>query len=93
MKSHIGEQKRSKQGLTLVLKKWISREKVQVEILETHERQWVSYKDFRKGKVIADFINYPFHNDCTFTEAKIFTIAIISLIIAAVTGLIYFKTL
>lgn len=77
--------------MTLELKRWVCREKVQVEILETHERQWVSYKDFRKGRVVADFINYPFHNDCTFTQAKFFTLSFICLIIALIGGLIFFN--
>ena len=91
MKSHIGERKQSKQNLTLEIKRWLNRENVQVEILETNERQWVSYRDFRKGRVYADFIHYPFHNDCTFTQAKVFTIVIASLLIAAVAGVMFFK--
>lgn len=89
MKSRIGEVKRSRQGLTLKLIKWVNRENVQVEILETGERQWVSYLQFKKGKVAADFVNFPYHDDCTFKQAKIYTLAILGLILASLGALIY----
>ena len=89
MKSHIGETKRSKQGLTLVLKKWQSRERVQVEILETHERQYVTYRDFRKGLVYGNFLEYPPNGDVPLRYAIVFFIGIMSLILAAAGGVLY----
>lgn len=89
MKSRIGEIRRSRQGLTLKLIKWLNRENVQVEILETGERQWVSYLQFKKGMVVADFVNFPYHDDCTFKQAKIYTLAILGLILASLCALLY----
>lgn len=89
MKSRIGEIKRSRQGLTLKLIRWVNREKVQVEILETRERQWATYLQFKKGKVVADFVNFPYHDDCTFRQAKVYTLAILGLILASLGALIY----
>ena len=91
MKSHIGERKISKQGLTLEIKKWLNRENVQVEILETHERQYVSYRDFRKGLVYGNFLEYPPNGDVPLRHAIVFFIGIITLILAAAGGFLYWN--
>lgn len=89
MNKHIGETEITKEGLTARIVRWHSRERVQIELLETHERKWVSYIDFKKGRIKADFVKFPAHTDCTFGQAKFFTIAILSLIFTMLGALAY----
>lgn len=89
MKSHIGERSRSRQGLTLEIKKWLCREKVEVQIIETGERRWVTYRDFRRGMVYGNFLEYPPNGDVPLRHAVVLAIGITTLILAVTGGLIY----
>lgn len=86
---HVGKTKRTKQGVTLRISRYINRENVQVEILETGEKKWITYRDFRKGYVVADFLNYPYAHDVSFGVAKFYIISIAILTAAFVVGIIY----
>lgn len=72
----------SREGLTLQIIRYLSREKVLVEIKETGEQQWVSYLEFRKGRVYADFLHYPYGHDCSFNTAIIYTVSFLILLLA-----------
>lgn len=87
--TRIGRKSASRQGLTLQVKRYVNRENVEVEILETGERKWVTYVDFRKGRVYADFSQHPYNHDVTLGVAKFFTLSIAGLIAAIIGGAIY----
>lgn len=91
MKSHIGERRTTKKGLTAELKKWKSRERVQVEILETGECIWMPYMDFRKRRFEANTFMYPVYQVPLRHAVPITAIIIIS-IIAVIGGLLYWLT-
>lgn len=85
----IGQKKTSRQGLTLQIKRYVNRENVEVEILETGERQWVSYLDFRKGRVAADFASFPYNHDAPLAVAKFYILMMLGLAAALIGGAIY----
>ena len=88
-RSHVGEQSRTKQGLIVEIVRWVSREKVQVEILETGERQWMTYMQFRKGLIKANFFKYPSRTECSFNQAKFITIGYAALAIGTIAAILY----
>lgn len=88
-RSHVGERAYNKQGLVMEIKKWLGRERVQIEFLETGEQKFVSYIDFRKGRVQADLMNHPVGFDAPFKHAVFIMVSMIALILAAVCGLTY----
>ena len=86
---HIGDTYVSKQGFTLCVRKWVNRERIQVEVAETGEKIWTDYWSLRRGDVTPNLYKYPPKGECHIKTAIFFTIGISSLILAAVGGLIY----
>lgn len=86
----VGTTRKSLQGLTVRVVKYINRENVKVEILETKESFWTDWKTFNKGLVRGDLSKLHSHTDCTFGQAKFFITSISILILAFIGILIYF---
>lgn len=85
-----GKVRKSLQGLTTKVVKYINRDKVKVKILETKESVWTDWKTFNKGLVRGDLSKVHTHTDCTFGQAKFFITSISILILAFIGILIYF---
>ena len=87
-----GSARKSLQGLTTRVVKYINRDNVKVEILETKESVWTDWKTFNKGLVRGDLTKLHNHTDCKFGQAKFFITSISILILAFIGILIYFLT-
>lgn len=87
--NRLGRIKTTKQGLTAKVIEYRNRNNIKVEILETHERIWTDWHDFVKGKVVADLVAFPFHNDCTFNQARFYILAITTLMLLVCGALAY----
>lgn len=86
---HIGDIYISKQGFTLRVIKWESRDKIKIEVLETGEEIWTDYWRLKRGVVMPNLYEYPPKGECTVNQAIFLSIGILSLFIAAIGGLIY----
>lgn len=87
---HIGDIYVTKQGFTLVVKKWVNRERIQVEVVETGEKIQTDYWSLKRGAVTPNLFKYPPKGECSIKQALFLTIGISSLILALIGGIIYF---
>ena len=87
---HIGDIYVNKGGFAMRIRKWDSRERIQIEVVETGEKIWTDYWSLRRGDVTPNLYKYPPKGECSIKQAIFLTIGISSLILAAVGGLIYY---
>lgn len=87
---HIGDIYISKQGFTLRIIKWESRERIKIEVDETGEKIWTDYWSLKRGNVLPNLYKYPPKGECSIKQAVFLTIGIVVLLIALIGGLIYF---
>lgn len=85
----VGEIKKSKQGLTLIIRKYINNKKIMVEVVETGEQKWIRYDMFRKGTFKADLLTYPSRTECSFKTAVFIVSSIALIALGAIGSLIY----
>lgn len=86
---HIGDVYIGNQGFTLIVKKWINREQIQVEVSETGEKIWTNYWTLRRGAVTPNLYKYPPKGECTIKQGAFLLGGILILSISAIGGLIY----
>ena len=89
-KNRIGEINKNKQGLTMQIVKYYNRNRITIEFLENGERCNTNYNAFRKGLPTTNLWEHPSRTECSFKQALWTTIGILSLIMAAFAGLIYY---
>lgn len=82
----LGRVKPTRQGFTAKVIEYRNRNNVRVEILETRERIWTDWHDFSRGRVVADLAAFPFHDDCSASQAKFYIISITLLTLALSAG-------
>lgn len=87
--SRIGETRRNKQGLTMMIVKYINNKCVTIRFMETGEEKVVRYIHFAQGTPRADILKYPPNGDAPFKHAVAITIGILTLTLSAIGGLIY----
>lgn len=75
-KEREGKLRKSLQGLTTKAVKYINRDKVKVEILETKESVWTDWQTFNKGLVRGDITKLHAHTDCSLNQAKFYIISL-----------------
>lgn len=89
-RSRLGRRVITREGMTCEVIKYVNSKNVKVRILETGETQWTDFSAFEKGRVFADFATFPYNGgDCTFKQAKFFTIAIAALLLSSIGAAIY----
>lgn len=88
--SRIGETRKNKQGFTMRIIKYVNSKNIVIEFVETGEQRIVRYIQFVNGTPTPNLAKYPPKGECTFAQAKIISVAIITLILTAIGGVIYF---
>lgn len=87
--SRIGETRKNKQGLTMQIVKYVNRDNIKIEFVETGERQWVRYSQFAHGTPVADLLKQPSRTECSFDTAMIIFISFLILALAFICGCIF----
>lgn len=89
-KDRTGEYSRNKKGLLMRIVKYYNNKNCDIVFVDTHERRsGVSYVNFKRGKVAANLRDYPLHKDCSYKQAKFFTVGIGAVLIGAIVALIW----
>lgn len=88
--NRLGATRKSLQGLTISVIKYINRDNVKVKILETKEVLWTDWKTFNKGLVRGDLSKA--HTDCSFNQARFYIASMTLLFIAFIGALILLLT-
>lgn len=86
----VGETRYNAQGLRMRIIKYNGNKDVVIRFLETGEERRVSYLRFKKGNIVANLLDHPVGNECTFTQAKCLTVAMTLLAALTIVGLIYY---
>lgn len=89
----VGETRYNAQGLRMRIIKYNGNKDVVVRFLETGEERRVSYLRFKKGNIIANLMDHPIGNECTFTQAKWIVAGIVTLIAVMLAGLLIYPAL
>lgn len=85
----IGQILTNRQGLTLKVVKYINRDKIIVRVLESGEEVSTTWRRFTRGQVMADLLNHPLGNECTFKQDKWVTSCLVLLAIGYVFAILY----
>lgn len=86
----VGEIVKNKQGFDIIIRKYISNKKMEVEVMATGERRWCAYSAFKKGLIRADLQKYPLKVDgcLEVKQAGCLGLAVIGILAATIIAVI-----
>lgn len=90
MNERVGETRYNAQGLRMRIIKYYNNKNIVIRFLETGEERKVSYQRFKEGKIIANLLDHPVGNECTFTQAKWIIAGIVALMAVVLAGLLIY---